>query len=106
MSDSKEQGFQLFDLASDSVEWTRQASSESSRSGSKSSNASIRTSSGEKLPPSVSPLSPEGGPYRLDSKYDCVAFVVHCAKHDQVAVAKRPNAKAVWLPFTPLPANK
>lgn len=55
----------------------------------------------------VSKLTPEGGPYEtLDAKYDCCVFVIHCHKHDKVAVLKPKNQNLAWLPFTPLPPYK
>lgn len=54
----------------------------------------------------LSKLTPEGGVPEVDTKYDCVAFLLHCPEHHNVAISQVDNVGAIWLPFTPLPAGK
>ena len=38
---------------------------------------------------------------KTDSKIDTMAYIIHCPKHDSVAVYEDPNSNIRWLPFTP-----
>ena len=35
------------------------------------------------------------------NKMDIMAYIIHCPKHDTVAVYEDPNSGIKWLPFTP-----
>lgn len=100
MASVQDEAFQLFDIGTDIIEWSDKSSkSNVGKSASRSRGAG-------RLPPSASKLTPEGGPYPLESKFDCNGYVIHCSKHKQVAISKRSDSPFVWLPFTPQPTNK
>lgn len=36
-------------------------------------------------------------------KYDCCAFIIHCAEHDKIMITNKENV--IWMPFTLLLPN-
>lgn len=102
MSDSKNRDLQLFDVGSNDIGLKV---SKSSISHGGTSVQSLRSN-----PSSISAMITTGSSNNVqypfgESKYDCIAFVIHCTKHSKVAVFSTPR-KEQWLPFTPLPPNK
>ena len=39
---------------------------------------------------------------REDNKFDTIAYLMHCPKHETIAVYQDPSSGIRWLPFTPL----
>lgn len=50
-------------------------------------------------------LSPIGSELLLTNpkkdKVDTMAYIIHCTKHDTVAVYEDPSSNIRWFPFTP-----
>ncbi|KAI2810833.1 hypothetical protein BLOT_001999 [Blomia tropicalis] len=49
-------------------------------------------------------LKPEGEVHTISGKYDCCAFVIHCAEHQRILTSKQEQAR--WLPFTQMMPNR
>jgi len=41
-----------------------------------------------------------------DVKFDTMAYVIHCTKHNKVALYEDPTSAVKWFPFTPLFPDK
>ena len=43
---------------------------------------------------------------KVDFKTDTSVFVIHCPKHETIAVYEDANSGIKWLPFTPVRADQ
>lgn len=55
---------------------------------------------------SISKLEAEGGSPAGEIVFNCIAFIIYCEKHRQIALSYNERSKAMWMPFVACSQNK